>query len=225
VKNQREIFNEAGKLVRAGRDAALDRDANIGWALGKIGSDLDNYLAQPINPAICTGAPGLADWYEKRLADFVKRGEKLNALTSDATRLAQDKVETVFRLVRELSDETPGWGGITPVSAKAIPIRNDSLAGMAISLAELAAIPAATLEKVRQAKAPYDALLPVHEAGIGTDGMPDPIRDALRTAFGAIDAAARLDVIRERNAGVLSAFEGRIKAIRDAHAKHCVCQS
>lgn len=225
VKNQREIFAEASKMARTGRDTALDRDGNLGWVLGKIAGDLDNYLSQPINPAICTGAPGLADYYEKRLADLVKRGEKLSALAADAKRLAEDKAETAFRLVRELSDETPGWGGITPVAAKAMTIRNDSLTSIAASLAELAAVPAEILDKVRQAQAPYDALVPIHDAGIGADGMPDGIRDSLRAAFAAIDAAARLDVIRERHAGVQSAFEGRIKAIREAHGKHCVCQS
>jgi hypothetical protein len=225
VKNQREIFAEASKIARAGRDTALDRDGNLGWMLGKASSDLDSYLSQPINPAICTGAPGFADYYEKRLADLVKRGEKLNALAADAKRLARDKAGTAFRMARELSDETPGWGGVTPVAAKAMVIRDDSLTGLAASLAELAAVPAELLAKVRQAQAPYDALVPIHDAGIGAKNMPDTIRDSLSAAFAAIDAAARLEVIRERHADVQSAFAGRIKAIRDAHGKHCVCQS
>jgi hypothetical protein len=225
IKNQREIFAEASKIARAGRDTALDRDGNLGWTLGKASSDLDSYLSQPINPAICTGAPGFADYYEKRLADLVKRGEKLTVLAADAKRLAQDKAATAFRMVRELSDETPGWGGVTPVAAKAMAIRDDSLTGLAASLAELAAVPAEILGKVRQAQTPYAALVPIHDAGIGAKGMPEALRDSLSAAFAAIDAAARLEVIRERHAGVQGAFEGRIKAIRDAHGKHCVCQS
>jgi len=71
----------------------------------------------------------------------------------------------------------------------------------------------------------YDALVPIEEAGIHRDGMPDAVRDAMRAAFTAIDAAARLDAIRLRHQGLQAAFDGRIKAIRDAHGKHCVCES
>ena len=66
-RKQREILAEAGKLVRAGKDPMLEADAGLGWVLSKVASDLDAYSSQPLNPAICTGAPGLADWYSGRL--------------------------------------------------------------------------------------------------------------------------------------------------------------
>jgi hypothetical protein len=225
IQNQREIFTQAGRFVRAGHDPELERDGDLGWVLGKVAGDLDNYLAQPSNPAICTGALGLADWYEKRLGDLVRRGERLSRLAADAKLLAQEKVAAVFRVARELSAETPGWGGMPPVAVNAMTVRDENLAGMASSLAELAALPADALGKVRAAQAPYEALIAIHEAGIEREGMPEAVRDGLRGAFSAVDAAARLDAIHQRHVEMQNAFQGRIKAIREAHGKHCVCQS
>jgi len=225
VKNQRAIFNEAGKFVRTATDPALDRDANLGWVLGKVSSDLENYLSQPANPAICTGALGLADYYEKRLDGLSKRGGRLGELAADAKTLAQSRVEAAFTAARELSEDTPGWGAVTPVTAKSITVRADSIANMAASLAELAAIAPEVLAKMREAQVAYEGLILAHEAGIEADGMPEDIRGKLRSAFTALDAAARLEAIHRRHSGVQSAFEGHIKAIRDAHAKHCVCAS
>jgi hypothetical protein len=223
VRNEREILAEAAKLMRAGRDSALERNGDLGWVLGKAGSDLDSYLSQPANPAICTGAVGLADYYEKRLSGLAKRGEKLNQLATDARLLAQNKVGAVFDAARTLAEDTPGWRGVTPVSAKTLTIHGDSLTELTLSLAELAGLPADTLGKVREATAPYEALIAVQEAGIEADGMPEGIGRQLRAAFTALDAAARLEAIRDRHMTVQNAYTGRITAIRDAHGKHCVC--
>jgi hypothetical protein len=225
TKSERAIFAEAGRLARAGKDPALDRNGDLGWALGKISADLDSYLSQPTNPAICTGALGMTDYYTKRLAALAKRGERLEQLVAEAKTLAQGKVEAAFAAARALAEETPGWSGVTPISAKAMTVRTDSLTGMAFSLAELAAIPADVLGKVKDAQGPYDALIPIEEAGIDREGMPDGVRNAVRAAFTAIDAAARLDAIAERHKRLQAAFDGRINAIRDAHGKHCVCES
>ncbi len=96
---------------------------------------------------------------------------------------------------------------------------------MATSLAELAAIPQPVLKKVWEAPSTYDALIRVAEVGFDREAVPYEIRDELRGAFAALDAAARLELARQRHMALQSAFEGRLKAIRDAHATHCVCQS
>lgn len=225
VKNERAIFTEAGKFVRAGRDAALDRKGNLGWVLGKVSQDLDTYLSQPANPAICTGAMKLADYYSSRLSGLKSRGERLAELARDAKALAKSRMEAAFGAARELAETAPGWGSVTPVAAKSMVLRADSLTAMAASLAELAGLAPGVLAQVREAGTPYAALTAVEEAGLDADGMPDEIRKALRSAFSALDASARLDAIASRHAGVQRAFEGRIQAIRDAHAKHCVCAS
>jgi hypothetical protein len=225
TKSERAILAEAGKLARAGKDPALDRDGDLGWVLGKVATDLDTYLAQPTNPALCTGALRMTDYYLQRLSALAKRGERLEQLATDAKAMAQAKVEAAFAAVRELPEDVTGWSGVTPASAKSMTARTDGLTGMAISLAELAAVPADVLAKAREAKQPYEALIPIEEADIHRDGMPDAVRDAMRAAFTAIDAAARLDAIRQRHQGLQAAFDGRIKAIRDAHGKHCVCES
>jgi hypothetical protein len=222
-KAERAILAEAGRLARAGRDPALDRDGDLGWVLGKVSADLDNYLSQPINPAICTGAIGMTDYYTRRLAALGTRGERLAQLAAEAKILAQTRVEAAFAAARALPEDTTGWSGVTPVSARSMNVRTDSLTGLAVSLAELAAIPGDAFAKVRTAQAPYAALTAVDEAGIEQDGMPDAVRKAVRAAFTAIDAAARIDAVQTRHKGVQAAFEGRITAIREAHAKHCTC--
>jgi hypothetical protein len=223
--NEREIFAEAGRLVRARKDPALSRDSDIGWVLGKVASGLEIYLSQPTNPAICTGALGLTDYYGKRLEDLIKRGAQLARLAADAKLLAQAKAEAAFRAVRELPQDSAGWNGATPVAMKAMTMRGDDLKTLTVSLSELAALPPDALGKVKDAATPYDGLIQVSEAGYEHDGMPDSIRKALRAAFAAIDAAARLEVMSQRHNIVQGAFEARLKAIRDAHATHCVCQS
>ncbi len=193
--------------------------------LGKASADLDSYLSQPINPAICTGAIGMTDYYTQRLTTLGKRGERLAQLATEARTLAQTRVEAAFAAARDLPEDTAGWRGVTPVSARSMSVRADSLTGLAVSLAELAAIPGDSFAKVRAAEAPYPALIAVDEAGIDQDGMPDEVRKAVRAAFTAIDAAARIDAVQTRHKSVQAAFEGRIKAIREAHAKHCTCGS
>lgn len=225
VKNQREIYSEAAKFISAGRDPALNRDSNLGWVLGKVASDLDTYLSQPAKPAICTGGPGLADYYERRLAALTKHGERLSGLASDAKTMAQGKVESAFRAARDLSEETAGWGGVTPVAAKAMAIKADTLTGMTASLAELAGLSGELVAKIGSAPDAYEALKIVHEEGLGTDGLPELVRNEIRSALSAIEAAARIDAVNGRHSGVQTAFMGRVAGIREAHATHCVCES
>jgi hypothetical protein len=225
TERERAVYTEAGKLVRSGRDPALSSSGDLGWALGKVAGDLDGYLAQPSNPAMCTGTPGLTGYYEKRLEALPKRGERLTQLATDARAVAREKAEAALRAARELPEDAPAWGSITPVAAKAMALGDGGLKDLAVSLAELAALPADALTKVKDAATPYDALIQVREAGFETDGMPEAVRKALREAFVAADAAARLDVVQRRHLEVQRAFEGRIKAIREAHQTHCVCQS
>jgi hypothetical protein len=225
TKTERAILAEAGRLARAGRDPALDRDGDLGWVLGKVSGDLDNYLAQPINPAICTGAIGMTDYYTQRLAALGKRGDRLAQLAAEAKPLAQTRVEVAFAAARGLPENTTGWSGVTPVSARSMSVRTDSLTGLAVSLAELAAVRGDAFAKVQAAQAPYAALTVIDEGGIDQDGMPDEVRKAVRAAFTAIDAASRLDAVYARHKGLQAAFEGRINAIREAHAKHCTCGS
>lgn len=225
VKNQREIYSEAAKFMRAGRDPALDRKGNLGWVLSKVASDLENYLSQPAKPAICTGAPALADYYEGRLSGLSKHGERLGGLAADAKIMAQSRVENAFRSARDLTDENAGWGGVTPVAAKSIAIKAESLTGMTASLAELAGMPAELITKIGNTPDAFEALTLVRETGLDTDGIPDPVRKEIRAALSAIEAAARIDAVHGRHAAVQAAFMGRVAGIREAHATHCVCES
>ena len=222
---ERAVFTEAGKLVRAGRDPALSTSVDLGWALGKVAGDLDGYLAQPANAAICTGAPGMIGYYEKRLEALPKHGERLTRLAADAKAVAREKAEIALQTARELPDGAATWGSLTPVATKAMTLGDEGLKGLTLSLAELAALPAEVLGKVKDAATPYEALAQVREAGFETEGMPEAVRKAVRNALIALDAAARLEVVQQRHMEIQRAFEGRIRAIRDAHSAHCTCQS
>jgi hypothetical protein len=224
--SEREIFAEADKLVRARKDPALDRDGPLGWSLGRLAGDLEGYLTQPPHPAICVGARGLMDYHQGRLDGLAQRGRQLARLAADAKGLARWRVETAFRSARELRNNRQMLSaGMTPIAARSLTVRGDTLTALTASLAELAAVPQPTLLKIWNAPTPYDALIRVAEAGFERDGMPYPIRDDIRAALAALDAAARLEIGRQRHAALQSAFEGRLKAIRAAHAAHCVCQS
>jgi hypothetical protein len=156
----------------------------------------------------------------------VQRGRQLARLAADARGLARWKVEVAFRAARELQRNRSRWsGGITPVAMRITAVRSETLTGLTASLAELAAVPQPTLSRIWDAPSTYDALIRMAEVGFEREGVPYAIRDQLRAAFVALDAAARLELARQRHAALQSAFEGRLRAIRDAHAAHCVCQS
>ena len=76
AQDAREIFLEAGRLLRAGYDPDLGLKGRHSFTLSKTSNDLRKYFSQDENAAICTGAIAFTNYYEGKLSPLRKRGEQ-----------------------------------------------------------------------------------------------------------------------------------------------------
>ena len=223
TRDAREIFVEAGRLLRAGYDAELGMKGRHSDTLGKISNDLRKYFSQDENAAICTGAIAFTNYYEGKLSPLRKRGDKLAALSADAKQLARERVDAVFEAVRGLPEGHPGWGGATLASLRPNEDRSSDLKAMVADLGEVAALAEAAIADIKAADGPYAALRTVEDHGLDGAELPKETRADLRQALSAIEAAVLLDTFVGRYAGFWDGFYGSLQAIRDAHGKNCAC--
>lgn len=223
ARDAREIFLEAGRLLRAGYDPDLGLNGRYSDTLGKTSTDLRKYFSQGENAAICTGAIAFANYYEGKLSPLRKRGERLTALSAEAKQLARERADAIFEAARGLPMGHPGWGGATLASLRPIEDRSNDPKAMVADLVEVAGLPGEFVAELRTADGPYAALRAVEDHGFGSTELPKETRADLRQALSAIEAAVLLDSFVGRYAGFWNGFYGSLEAIRDAHGKNCVC--
>jgi hypothetical protein len=223
VKDGREIFVEAGRMLRAGYDPALGLNGRYSFTLGKTSNDLRKYFSQDENAAICTGAVAFASYYEAKLSPLHKRGERLTALSAEARQLAHERADAIFDAARGLPMGHPGWGGATLASLRPIEDRSHDLQATIADLVEVAGASEAFVAELRGAEGAYAALRALEDRGLEDTELPKEMRVNLRQALSAIEAAVLLDSFVARYAGFWSGFYGSLEAIRDAHGQHCVC--
>ena len=223
TKDVREIFVEAGRLLRAGYDPDLGSNGRHSFTLTKTSNDLRKYFSQDESPAICTGAIAFTNYYEGKLAPLRKRGERLVALNAEAKQLARERADAIFEAARGLPMGHPGWGGATLASLKPIEERSSDLKVMVADLVEVAGLSDEFIAEVRAADGPYAALGVVEDHSLNATELPKETRADLRQALSAIEAAVLLDTFIARYAGFWNGFHGSLEAIREAHGKNCVC--
>lgn len=223
AKDVRAIYQEAAEVASAGYETLLRRNGHYDWILSKTSDDLRKYFTQEFKPAICTGAPEFAAYYEAKLVPLGKRRERLASLATGAERLARETAAAAFESLRHLPGGHPAIGGasleaMTPVDASA-----GDLQALVIALAEAGRVDAHSLSEARAATGAFAALAAIAEEGMDTEDLPREWRSELRAAFGAVEAALRLAAHRDRYERFWDGFYGKLQAIRDAHAEHCVC--
>ncbi len=222
---QRAIYVEANGLIGTGYDSSLRESGRYGWTVAKVGADLRKYFSQAENPALCTGAIGFTDYYEKQLAPLGKRGERLAKLAADAKRLAQEKAGQAVVTARTLPGGHPAWGGATLAALKPVSDTPDDLKTRIVELMQLADFPMEAVAKVKEAEGAYAALRILDDAGLDAGEAPKMLRAELREALSAIEAAIRLEAFQQRGAALWQKLHGSLDAIREAHAKNCICGS
>ena len=124
AQDAREIFLEAGRLLRAGYDPDLGLKGRHSFTLSKTSNDLRKYFSQDENAAICTGAIAFTNYYEGKLSPLRKRGERLTALNAEAKQLARERADAIFEAARGLPMGHPGWGGATLASLRPVEDRS-----------------------------------------------------------------------------------------------------
>lgn len=218
------IYREADRLTSAGYDTSLRESGEFGWMLGKVASDLKTYLSQEPNPAICTGVDRFTAYYEKKLSPLGERIQRLAKLADDAGQLARDKAEAAAMAARDLPGGHPGWGGAALASLKPLGEKPGDFKALLADLLQSVNFPQDTIDKIKAAENGYQALEALDEAGLDEDGVANAVRNDLREAVAAIEAALRLAAFRERHEALWNGFNGSLEAIRDAHSKNCVCK-
>jgi hypothetical protein len=223
AKDRREIFLEAGRLLRSGYDPDLGSNGRYSFTLSKTSNDLRKYFSQDENAAICTGAIAFANYYEGKLSPLRKRGERLTALNAEAKQLARERADAIFEAARGFPMGHPGWGGATLASLRPIEDRSNDLKVMVADLMDVAGLPDEFVAELKTVDGPYAALRAVEDHGFDATELPRETRTDLRQALSAIEAAVLLDTFVARYAGFWNGFYGSLEAIRDAHGKNCVC--
>lgn len=223
AKEVRAIYQEASEITGAGYETLLRRNGRYDWILSKTADDLGKYFSQEFKPAICTGAPGFAAYYEDKLVPLAKRGERLAALTVQAERLARETAAAALESLRTLPGGHPAIGGASLGVMKPIDTRAGDLRSLVIVLAEAGGVNEHGIGAARAATDAFAALEALSDDGMETGDLPRELRGELRAAFGSIEAALRLAAHRDRYQRFWTGFYGKIEAIREAHAQHCVC--
>jgi hypothetical protein len=223
AKEVRAIYLEAAEITSAGYETLLRRNGRYDWILSKTADDLSKYFGQEFKPAICTGAQEFAAYYEDKLAPLGKRRESLASLATQSEHLARETAAAALESLRHLPGGHPAIGGANLEAMKSVDTSTGDLKSLVIELAEAGLVDPNSLAAARAATDAFAALQAIADEEMATEDLPREWRSELRAAFGAIEAALRLAAHRDRYEQFWSGFYGKIQAIRDAHAEHCVC--
>jgi len=151
-------------LVQGGADAELGRDP-LRFNIIRWASDLTAYSAQPMNPALCSGADQFVVRYRDTITPTSRRIEAtraaaLNALDAARTASGAEPGEDLARIVRraietaglKVSDETVSpLAGLSAARASLDPEKKPTAAQMeTLSLTETAAVLAEAAKRVEK---------------------------------------------------------------------------
>ncbi len=183
------------------------------------------YLKQDPHPAICTGAVQFVDYFDGRLGDFFKRGDSFSKSAKTARTIAAEQVAAARKAVDADPSGHPAWGA-TPIGiAKAKGNPNSSLKDLVVNVASLTS-DSELVAEVKDANDAYAALKTMN-SWMKADGkeISDDSRKAIRRALAAIEAADYLQVVSGHYDELRDTLKGSIIAVRDAHGRHCRCDS
>ena len=224
AREVRDIYIEADRLTSAGYDTTLRESGKYGWIIDKVALDLRRYFLQDMKPAICTGAIRFADYHDDQLSPLRKHGERLAELAGEAETLARAKADEVFAAARDLPGGHPAWGGATLAALQLQSEAAKDMKTLLVEILEAANVSQERVEEVKGAEDTYHALIVLDDRGLKGEAEKS-VRDALREAIAAVEAAVRLVAVRQRQETLWQSFHGSLEAIRAAHGEHCVCGS
>jgi hypothetical protein len=225
-REEREIFNQASAIMRAGgADPKLDRSGSLGLVTGKVADDLRIYLNQPAHPALCTGAVQFSAYHLKQLAGLRSHVEGVIAKAEKARALASAKAVEAKGLAQSAPGGHPGVGLAPFPIVKAAQDAADpqSLRAAILKLAPYAGV---TQEEMTALAAAPDELAMLKIVKPALDRADEGEREVVKAvtpAFALIEAAVHLTIAEARYQKLRGVFIGSFEGIRDAHEKHCVC--
>ena len=101
-REERKVVRFLAEFVdRRGYAPEFGDNGRYRWLTYRVSNDLNNYITQPIYPALCTGANQLLTFHKRNMRGFHKRTAQVLAIVEQAKKLAKGRVEAVFNRARE----------------------------------------------------------------------------------------------------------------------------
>lgn len=223
VPYEGRVYRFASRLVSAraiDRELAPTRDS--GWATTRVAQNLQGFLNQKKNPALCTGPLKAFEYYDARLAGFLKRAETYDDMAAKSYALAL--LRTVEAIDASNADPGghPGWGAAPLFAAS-----GNSEISLRQMIETIAKIPdgASIGEAVSAAPSVLDGLKALSQfmKSEVAKSIPKDTGQAMQRALGAIEAADYVTTVAGQYADLRHALAGSMTTLREAHASHCTC--
>lgn len=223
VPYERKVYAFASRLVSSrARDYELSPRRDSGWAIKRVSRSLDGFLKQPPHPAICNGPMAVFDYFDERMAGFMKRAATYDDMAEKSHALALLRTVEAVDILRSRAGGHPGWGSA--------PLLPDS---------QTDGLPLKTLVE-RLARATGDVTLGDDVAkagnvysGLGTfagfmksdtaKSLDKEPRASLNRALGALEAADYIATVAGHYTDLRHALAGSMTTLRKAHGEKCTC--
>lgn len=219
---ERSVYNFASRWVSArARDRELSQTRDSGWATNRVSQNLQGFLNQERHPALCTGVIPFFNYFDERMAGFLKRAKKFDDMAGKAASLAMLRSSEAIDDVKAEPGGHPGWGSAPldlPQGAgeQVLKRRVEALARLADN--------AALSERIAKADSTFAALRAMSEF-LSAEGksLAAPQRASMTRALSAIEAAEYIGTVTRHYGALRHALSGSMSALRQAHADNCPC--
>jgi len=222
VKSERSIFNFASRYVSArAYDRELSQTRDSGWAANRVSQNLQGFLKQKNNPAICTGAIPFLNYFDKRMEGFVKRASTFDEMAGKSWSLALLRTAEAVEAAKSDPGGHPGWG-TTPLDIPDSTFE-PTLQNQVETLAQLTT----NAELIQQISNADNAFAALRVMSTDLKGAAKSSSESSRTAqyraLSAIEAADYIGTVARHYTDLRHALIGSIDTIREAHAANCTC--
>ncbi len=222
VKSERSIFNFASRYVSArAYDRELSQTRDSGWAANRVSQNLQGFLKQKNNPAICTGAIPFLNYFDKRMEGFVKRASTFDEMAGKSWSLALLRTAEAVEAAKSDPGGHPGWG-TTPLDIPDSTFE-PTLQNQVETLAQLTT----NAELIQQISNADNAFAALRVMSTDLKGAAKSSSESSRTAqyraLSAIEAADYIGTVARHYMDLRHALIVSMDTIREAHAANCTC--
>lgn len=223
VPFERKVFRFASRLVSSrARDYELAPGRDSGWAIRRVSQNLDGFLKQPPHPAICNGPIAVFDYFDARMAGFMKRAATYDDMAAKSYALALLRTVEAITTLRSRESGHPGWGNAPLLPEN--PGGEMSLKTMAERLAR-ATGDVALGDAVAHGSTVYSGLKAMagFMKGDAAGSLDKEALASLTRALAALEAADYIAAVAGRYIDLRHALAGSMAKLRKAHGEKCTC--
>lgn len=186
------VFRLANTFVKSrGADYALAKTGKLGWVTRRVSADLRNYTGQPSNPAICSGAIFMMDYFSGKLRGLERRMTMIQSRSADAFTIAGVRFQAARKAVEAATGRDPGGYDVP-----------DGISGMRAMMAALAELADDDIlaEKVRGSSDDLAALGLMRALFAPRVAKPEPKEKPITVNGVSVTAQATAETAAEDNA-------------------------